>query len=622
MVLNRISVCIFIAKHKFSLGRQIFGILFQFDYWQLALCMMVRNKCREEVGQLGSKDDNNIIKSLGLIQIAACKIPKENQYSILLTHWRPNVQQDPINLFFLRCGLLEFVLRITISYPSAVVGDFMTKSEMKKAKGPIAQSSYAIPTSSSSQRGTGVAIPKSGTTPTLAVSAATPSNKTARSTTSKVLSPQSLSLQDLPEDEKMKVSRLVEKLIDLGNKHEETLQILNRERQEHDEAMNALQRHLEGQLSIIEDNMRIKDQKIIALETKENMMSSMLVLYQSKLRNISDIYLLTKHQDNDIKYKYQNLENELKHFQSVVQTQKQMIDSFDETKRQLELSYQMTIKPLQEKLIHIEKQFDDEKKLRIDYENQSIQYRTKNSLLEHELLTMQSQLQTLLTVTTKSTTSAVTAALTAMNDSATSSVSSSISSVHGLVGGNGSGSSGVGDSQEDMERLKKNEKLREILRNGAAANATLPPPPTQPSVPITAIPNRSAILPGKPTVNTNTAASPSMVSGGTQTNDGHYDDYSVMYNSSIDSSQINLHTLSVHDHRDDKGTRPIDVGQDDSNDSLLPTVSVSPIRKKKFKLEGLLKPQKQEEIDPQVEKSDEFDAHPLIKASADPNLKK
>lgn len=32
---------------------------------------MVRNKCRVEVGQLGSKDDNNIIKSLGLIQIVS-----------------------------------------------------------------------------------------------------------------------------------------------------------------------------------------------------------------------------------------------------------------------------------------------------------------------------------------------------------------------------------------------------------------------------------------------------------------------------------------------------------------------------------------------------------------------
>jgi hypothetical protein len=377
---------------------------------------------------------------------------------------------------------------------------------------------------------------------------------------------------------------------------------------------------------MIEDNMKLKDQKIIALETKENMMSSMLVLYQSKLRNIMDIYLLTKHQDTETKRKYELLESELRHFQAVVNTQKQMIDSFEETKRQLELSYQMTLKPLQERVTHTDRELEEEKKLRIEYENQAIQFRTKNSLLEHELLTMQSQLQTLLTVTTKSTNNnhnAVTAALSAMtiSDSAVSSVSSSISSGTGLLMGNNIG--GVGGGLADSQELSRNFRSGMIVPN--AANLPQSVGNIQQQSP--AIPTRNAILPGKPTVFTGTdTTAATMVSGGTQTNDGHYDDFSIMFNTSIDSSQINLHTLNVKEHHMQNEMQKesrlalstTERENEDGADALLPIASSSPIRRNKpSKLGGLLKAHQlqQQQNASEINSSDEFAARPLIHAT-------
>ena len=53
-----------------------------------------------------------------------------------------------------------------------------------------------------------------------------------------------ISLNDLPESEKLKVGRLVEKLIDIGNKHEQTLQQLQTERTQHQQEIQTLQMHI------------------------------------------------------------------------------------------------------------------------------------------------------------------------------------------------------------------------------------------------------------------------------------------------------------------------------------------------------------------------------------------
>ena len=90
-------------------------------------------------------------------------------------------------------------------------------------------------------------------------------------------------ITDLSEDERSKINRVVEKLFEMTGKYEDTLNLLHKEREDHQNEVNQIYEKINGQLLIIEDKMKLKDNQLQALFNKEHILTSLLVLYQRKL---------------------------------------------------------------------------------------------------------------------------------------------------------------------------------------------------------------------------------------------------------------------------------------------------------------------------------------------------
>ena len=100
--------------------------------------------------------------------------------------------------------------------------------------------------------------------------------------------PAPVMISDLCEEEKLKVTRLVEDLLVLGQQNEELKARLSNEKFVFESEMKKTKNQVEGNISIIEDQMKMKDDRILALETKESLIIGILSLYQEKLQKMSN----------------------------------------------------------------------------------------------------------------------------------------------------------------------------------------------------------------------------------------------------------------------------------------------------------------------------------------------
>eukprot|EP01039_Chlorochromonas_danica_P002522 gene2522-2763_t len=139
-------------------------------------------------------------------------------------------------------------------------------------------------------------------------------------------------LEHLSEEDKLKVSRLVEKVLRLGQEHDLALQALQEERLRHEEEMEKLSASMNGQLSIIEDQLRIKDEMISSLQTKEAMLTAMLALYQAKMKNLVDLVKMTSTSEQQAQAKQKDLQKAMDHFAMVVDNQRKVIEALESTK--------------------------------------------------------------------------------------------------------------------------------------------------------------------------------------------------------------------------------------------------------------------------------------------------
>ena len=139
-----------------------------------------------------------------------------------------------------------------------------------------------------------------------------------------------MSIADLPKPEREKVSRLVQKLISLGQEHEQTLKDLEKER-----ATNAASgvnskvdaETLDTQLTIIENQLAEKNNRISDLESKQVLVASMLSAYQSKLKSSAELLRRATEVQQDNAQDLSHLRAELAAQQSLSSSQKEAIDN-------------------------------------------------------------------------------------------------------------------------------------------------------------------------------------------------------------------------------------------------------------------------------------------------------
>ncbi|KAJ1434674.1 hypothetical protein B484DRAFT_446501 [Ochromonadaceae sp. CCMP2298] len=137
-----------------------------------------------------------------------------------------------------------------------------------------------------------------------------------------------LTIADLPDVEKEKVARLVHKLIELGQEHEQTLVALADERAKYEQHVSSTDDTVGEHISVVEERLRAKDQEIGELDTRSTMLTGLLALYQAKLKNSGDLLRYHSAAEEEGKIRTKQLESDLRSLQSLVASQKETIESF------------------------------------------------------------------------------------------------------------------------------------------------------------------------------------------------------------------------------------------------------------------------------------------------------
>lgn len=202
-------------------------------------------------------------------------------------------------------------------------------------------------------------------------------------------------LDQLNEVDKQKVARLVEKLVTLGQEHDNAIQTIQRERELHEEEMKNLTASVEGQFLIIEDQIKLKDEMIFSFQTKEAMLTSMLALYQQKLKNMSEVMKISSASERQSQLKQKKLEEEIDHFSSVIENQRRVILSMEQSKGEQEQSLRSSIAKAEEMARISEVAMLQEKSARVQLEDRLQQVMTEKNQLEANLFALEQKLTSL-----------------------------------------------------------------------------------------------------------------------------------------------------------------------------------------------------------------------------------
>lgn len=196
-----------------------------------------------------------------------------------------------------------------------------------------------------------------------------------------------INISDLPEEEKLKIGRLVEKLLEIGQKHENTLELLSKERIQHQQELQSLNQHIEEQVTIIENQIKIKDERLISLQNKEQMLTALVALYQKKLKHILELNMVTQHTDQSFQQKMLQKEHECESYQVIIKNHKLVLSTYEENAKQLQRSIQQQLlleqQKTQEQQIRIQDLSQQVYLLQQDYQN--LQYYYKLHSPNHEL---------------------------------------------------------------------------------------------------------------------------------------------------------------------------------------------------------------------------------------------
>lgn len=204
-----------------------------------------------------------------------------------------------------------------------------------------------------------------------------------------------VSIADLSEEDKMKITKLAQKVIDLGQLLEQTQRQLETEREQHKQEIQSIHSTIEGQVSIIEDRLKLKDEAMGKLQAKEHMLTSMLALYQAKLKNMADISRLATDTEVYNKKKVSQLQADVEHYQIVIENQKKIIESFESTKEQFDERMKSIEARHKKRIKSLEDAISDEAMKQRKVEKSNMEISSENLLLKSQLQQLQFQVQQL-----------------------------------------------------------------------------------------------------------------------------------------------------------------------------------------------------------------------------------
>ena len=152
-----------------------------------------------------------------------------------------------------------------------------------------------------------------------------------------------LTIADLPEAEKARITHLVDRLMTLGREHEETMSSLSHERARHAAEIDAANRRIEEELGVADEKVLQQSETIIQLQEQRAAAFSLLKKYQARLESYEADTRLRSRSAEEAAQKAAQLAAQVDKLETLVQKQRSSIDEMEAASTTTKKTFQDTL---------------------------------------------------------------------------------------------------------------------------------------------------------------------------------------------------------------------------------------------------------------------------------------
>jgi hypothetical protein len=127
------------------------------------------------------------------------------------------------------------------------------------------------------------------------------------------------------------IENLVRKCVEAGKKYDEAMLQLQAERNAKQDLEAQLQQRESHDVHYLESTLQATEQELHELEAKDKTQTALLALYQSKLKNVSDMFRFYELTDSEAKIKISQLQRDVESMEALVADQKLSIETIEKS---------------------------------------------------------------------------------------------------------------------------------------------------------------------------------------------------------------------------------------------------------------------------------------------------
>lgn len=128
------------------------------------------------------------------------------------------------------------------------------------------------------------------------------------------------------------IENLVKKCVEAGKKYDEAMAMLEAERLDRQELETQLRKQSSAHdVQYLDSALQAAEQELHELESKDKVQTALLALYQSKLKNVTDMFRYYELAENESKIRNSQLQRDLESMESLVADQKLSIETIEKS---------------------------------------------------------------------------------------------------------------------------------------------------------------------------------------------------------------------------------------------------------------------------------------------------
>jgi hypothetical protein len=127
------------------------------------------------------------------------------------------------------------------------------------------------------------------------------------------------------------IENLVRKCVEAGKKYDEAMLQLQAERKAKQDLEAQLQQRESHDVHYLESTLQATEQELHELEAKDKTQTALLALYQSKLKNVSDMFRFYELTESEAKIKISQLQRDVESMEALVADQKLSVETIEKS---------------------------------------------------------------------------------------------------------------------------------------------------------------------------------------------------------------------------------------------------------------------------------------------------